>query len=69
VLGDLWRFETVYLTSLAINLVLLPILVEFTHLPVLLAQALILLVTSVMSWVGHKHYSFRRTPSSEDQLR
>jgi len=25
-----------------------------------LAQALIVFVTSVMSWVGHKHYSFRR---------
>jgi putative flippase GtrA len=66
VLGDLWRFETVYLTALAINLVLLPLLVEFAHLPVLLAQALIMLVTSVMSWMGHKHYSFRRTPSPED---
>jgi len=65
-LGDLWRFETVYLSSLAVNFALLPLLVELVHLPVLPAQALIVLVTSVMSWMGHKHYSFRRTSSPED---
>jgi len=61
VLADLWRFETVYLSALAVNFVVLPLLVEIAHLPVLLAQALIVLVTSLMSWVGHKHYSFRRS--------
>jgi putative flippase GtrA len=66
VLADLWRFETVYLSALAVNLVLLPALVELAQLPVLLAQALIVLVTSVMSWLGHKHYSFRRPHSPED---
>jgi putative flippase GtrA len=63
VLADLWRFETVYLSALAVNFVLLPLLVEIADLPVLLAQAMIVLVTSVMSWVGHKHYSFRRHSS------
>jgi len=66
VLADLWRFETVYLSALAVNFVLLPLLVEIADLPVLLAQALIVFVTSLMSWVGHKHYSFRRRSSSED---
>ena len=66
VLADLWRFETVYLAALAVNFVLLPVLVEIVHLPVLVAQALIVLVTSVMSWVGHKRYSFRRSSSSEE---
>jgi putative flippase GtrA len=65
VLADLWRFETVYLAALAVNFVLLPVLVEFVHLKVLLAQALIVLVTSLMSWMGHKHYSFRRSSSPE----
>jgi putative flippase GtrA len=63
VLSDLWRFATVYLSSLAVNLVLLPVLVEFAHLPVLLAQALIVFVTAVMNWLGHKHFSFRRSSS------
>ena len=65
VLADLWRFATVYVSSLAVNLLLLPVLVEIAHLRVLLAQALVVFVTSVMSWVGHKHYSFRRRAPSE----
>jgi hypothetical protein len=40
------------------------VLVEIAGVPVLPAQALIVLVTAVISWIGHKHYSFRRTPSS-----
>jgi putative flippase GtrA len=68
VLADLWRFETVYLAALAVNFALLPLLVEIAHLPVLFAQALIVFVTSVMSWVGHKHYSFRRRPSSSSGM-
>lgn len=64
VFSDLWRFATVYLSSLAVNLVLLPVLVELAGVPVLVAQALIVLVTVVISWIGHKHYSFRRAPSS-----
>jgi putative flippase GtrA len=66
VLADLWRFETVYLSALAVNFLLLPLLVELAHLPVLLAQALIVFVTAMMSWMGHKHYSFRRSGSSKD---
>jgi putative flippase GtrA len=62
---DLLRFETVYLSALAVNFVLLPVLVEIAHLPVLLAQAVIVLVTSVMSWVGHKNYSFMREPPKQ----
>ena len=69
VLADLWRFETVYLSALAVNFVLLPVLVEIVHLKVLLAQALIVLVTSVMSWVGHSRFSFRRRTSSEEPHR
>jgi len=65
VLADLWRFETVYLSALALNFVLLPLLVQIAHLPVLLAQALIVFATSVISWVGHKHFSFRRRSSSD----
>jgi len=63
-LRDLWRFETVYLVALAVNLVLLPLLVQLVHLPVLLAQALILVVTALICWVGHMHFSFRRTEAS-----
>ncbi|MEO6411800.1 MAG: GtrA family protein [Pedococcus sp.] len=66
VLRDLLRFESVYLSALGVNAVLLPLLVEIAHLPVLVSQFLIVGVTSLMSWFGHKHFSFRR-PAAADQ--
>lgn len=59
-LRDLMRFESVYLLALGINLALLPLLVELGHLPVLLAQGVIVFFTSLVSFLGHKHFSFRR---------
>lgn len=61
---DLWRFESVYLGALAVNAALLPPLVELGGLPPVAAQVVILSVTSVMSWFGHRHFSFRRRPGS-----
>lgn len=57
---DLMRFELVYLTSLGINAVLLPLLVEFAHLEPIIAQALIVFVTTMVSYFGHSLFSFRR---------
>ena len=66
-LADLWRFVTIYISQLAVNFVLLFVLVDIVHLrPVLLAQALIMIVTTVISWKGHKNFSFRRNGSPED---
>lgn len=56
---DLLRFQTVYLVSLGINLVTLPILVSL-GMPRIIAQALIIVVTTVLSYVGHRYFSFRR---------
>ena len=61
---DLARFETVYLVSLALNLVLLLLLVEVLDLKVLLSQALALCIIAVTSFIGHKHFSFRRPSQS-----
>jgi putative flippase GtrA len=60
VLLDLLRFSSVYLASLAINVVSLPLLVEVARLPVILAQAIVVVATALISFVGHKHFSFRR---------
>ena len=57
---DLARFESVYLVSLGINAALLPLLVEFAHLEPIVAQALIVFVTTIVSYVGHSRFSFRR---------
>lgn len=65
ILRDLARFESVYLLALGLNAALLPLLVELGGLPVLLSQALIVFVTSVVSYLGHKHFSFRRPRPTE----
>lgn len=60
VLVDLARFETVYLGALAVNIVALPLLVEVAGFPVIGAQGVIVVVSAVISFLGHKHFSFRR---------
>ena len=62
---DLARFEVVNLTSLAINAISLPILVEAAGLAPIPAQLLITLVTMMVSWFGHRGFSFRRAPVLE----
>ena len=59
---DLARFELVNLTSLGINVALLPVAVELLGLPVIAAQILVTGVNVVISYVGHRWFSFRRRP-------
>lgn len=60
VLFSFVRFVGVYLVTLAINTVALPVLVEWVGLNPLLAQAIVVVVTTVISYLGHKFFSFRR---------
>jgi len=62
-LRDLARFETVYLTALGINAVLLPVLVG-AGVGRILAQAGITLALTVLSYVGHRRFSFRRADAN-----
>lgn len=64
VVRDLLRFEVVYLVAIGINLLALPLLVEIGGLPPLLAQALIVFVTTLVSFFGHRYFSFRRKPET-----
>ncbi|MGA7054801.1 MAG: GtrA family protein [Mycobacterium sp.] len=59
-LRDLARFWSVYLTAGAINFVALPVLVELgmSRIP---AQAIIVASTTLLSYFGHRHFSFRRS--------
>lgn len=66
VLRDLARFELVYLTALATNALLLPLAVEVGGWRPIPSQLAIVALTATMSYIGHKHFSFRRPPSSED---
>lgn len=64
VTGHLWRdlarFEVVNLSALGFNVVTLPLLVELGHVPVLLAQLTITGATMLISFFGHRGFSFRR---------
>jgi putative flippase GtrA len=66
VMRDLARFELVYLVAISVNFVALPLLVELAGLPPLLAQALIVTVTTLISFFGHRYFSFRRKPITGD---
>lgn len=57
---DLGRFELVNLSALLFNLATLPLLVELAGLPVLPAQLVVTGATLVISFFGHRGFSFRR---------
>lgn len=57
---DFIRFTMINMVSYAINLIILPILVNVGHMNPISAQFLILIVTTTISFVGHKFFSFRR---------
>ena len=64
ILIDFLRFSSVYLVSLAFNTVALPLLVELGHLPPIGAQAILVVVTPVITYLGHKYFSFARRSSA-----
>lgn len=64
VLRDLARFETVYLSALGINIVAVPALVEL-GIHRILAGAIIVACTTLLSYFGHRHFSFRRSAADE----
>jgi putative flippase GtrA len=57
---ELVRFWSVYLVALAVNMVALPLLVEVAHVPVLPAQAVVMLATTLGTFVAHRIFTFRR---------
>jgi putative flippase GtrA len=61
VLIDLARFELVYLGGLLANLTLLPLLVEVVGLPVIAGQLVAVGIMAPISFLSHRHFSFRRT--------
>lgn len=58
--SDFAKFVTVYLLAIGINFFSLPLLVELLGLNSLVAQALIIVVTTMISFLGHRRFSFRR---------
>lgn len=60
---DFGRFVAVNFVSLAINSAALPLLVELVHLHPLVAQAIVVIASVIVSYFGHKWFSFRRAPT------
>jgi putative flippase GtrA len=57
--GDFFRFNLVYLGAFTFNVLALPFLIEVLKLYPLVAQALVVVVTIVASYISHKKFSFR----------
>jgi putative flippase GtrA len=57
--GDFVRFNMVYLGAFTFNILVLPVLVEVIHFHPLVAQALVMIVTVVASYLLHRRFSFR----------
>lgn len=60
VLRDLARFALVNLSALAVNTVLLFLVSDLLGAPRIPAQLVITAFTVIISYVGHKYFSFRR---------
>ena len=58
-LPGLLRFYLVCLWALAFSLVGLPLLIEVAHVPVLLAQAIIILLSPVINYQFSRYWAFR----------
>jgi putative flippase GtrA len=63
---DFLRFSSVYVVSLAINTVALPVAVRYAKLNPLAAQAIIVIAVTVLTYFAHKLFSFRRKPDPAD---
>jgi putative flippase GtrA len=59
-LPGLVRFYVVCLWALVFSLVGLPLLIEVGHVPVLIAQAIIIVVSPVINYQISKYWAFRR---------
>ncbi len=67
VLRDLWRFELINLTALGVNAALLTVAVSGFQLPVLPSQLGITAGTMLISFFGHRGFSFKRTTAELDE--
>ena len=57
---DYVRFQSVYAVPLSINVVVLPLLVRVGGVNVYVAQLLFTVVSVIITYIGHKYFSFRR---------
>ena len=58
---EFFRFSCTYLASFALSLILMPFLVEIVKVTPQIAAAVIILITTCVSYIGHANFSFKET--------
>lgn len=59
-LREYLRFYVVYGGAFALNFILLPVCVELFHIQPVIAQGVLMFLTVIFSYFGHKNYSFKK---------
>ena len=59
IIGEFFRFSTTYVVTFCLSLFLLPALVEIGHITPKISAALIILICTVISYLGHSRFSFK----------
>lgn len=59
-LSEILRFLSVYVTGYLINVIFLFIFIDLLAIDKFLAGLITLLVTTLISFLGHRHFSFRK---------
>lgn len=59
------RFYVIYGASIVLNFVLLPVCVELLTMSPLIAQAALMVLGIILSYLGHKHFSFKRVDMNQ----
>lgn len=60
IIAEFFRFSMTYVVTFCLSLVLLPALVEIGHFHPKIAAAIIILICTVISYLGHSRFSFQR---------
>ena len=61
-LKEFFRFTTTYIFTFILSLILLPILVEIFNILPKIAGAIVTLIMTIVSYLGHSRFSFKIKP-------
>jgi putative flippase GtrA len=64
IVPEFLRFFSMYLFSFCLGLVLLPVFVELFHLDPKISVALLIPITTIISYFGHSRFSFKLYPKN-----
>ena len=59
IVTEFFRFCLTYVITFSLSLLLLPIFVEIVHLHPRIAAAIVMLICTIISYIGHSRFSFQ----------